>query len=492
MRRFRQVHLFAALLASSAFAAVALGCEDSETGGAINLPPPVGIDSGSQPPIPNPDGGDPSLPDVEQPKSGLTVTVVRASKPAANVRVLSHDAAGATTADQKTGVDGKVTFPLGAAPSQITVVARVPSTPPQQGDSIAFVTYVGVADGDTLFVDDSMGRFENAPQYAKVSATLPGAGPGGAFNYNAQVTKDCNAFTETPTSPLEVNLIPRCVRTKTNILGTAAGGNAPSWAWLKGQTPPAKDGTLNATLGPWTAGTTFTIKAANIPNGATTGYTFIAIADDSPFTFSFLSETGNLADPGGVVFQVPPAGFADALQASVYAEIRGTDPEYAFLGLVQRVAPTTAESTFDLAQMLPKITNYVVSLPTQYKPEATWSSTTPLDGVSDGGYVRFNWTSMVGPDAFVRGSWTFVIPPNATSVKAPTLPADIAMLGPPSLDGLDFVVAFAESALLPGYRELKALPVYPAELGRVGDLYEPIPLPGSVRVTATRQLLPSD
>ena len=397
---------------------------------------------------------------------GVTVTVVSGTTPIAGARVVFHDAAGAVTGEQQTDALGKVS--VATAPSQVTVI--VLDEPPAFSSGGRLVTYTDVADGDTLVVDAS--EPESEQPVALFEVTLPGVYDGAA-NYVVR-TGNCTAQ-GAPDEPLALVLTRPCVRTPTSVLAVAedANGRAVAYAFKKGNTPPASDPndpkSVPVTVpGPWVPSGSVQLTATNLPPGSSTEVALFTVSEQSAF---FSSYPTTILEEGPVEFPVP-TGFPDAVQAYAAAHLeRGT---LAFL----RRAPVAPAIPFDFVQALPRITSATVT-PTPKRPEVSWTSAAPLTG-SDGGFVSVRWSVQLDPDTSARFSWTFVVPSNATSVKAPELPAALASVAPG--DELDTEqVAFIESDSLPSFAALKAVP-FRHHL-RTGSPFEPsVPLAANANV----------
>lgn len=419
-----------------------LACEDSSSssGAPFSLDAGPGFDAGT---TPSPEAGmDAFVPPMAE---GITVTVLDGTKPSSDVRVLFHDAAGAVIGDQKTDAAGRVT--AATAPSMVTVLSRDVNGAGALGSPI---TYLGVADGDKLVVVIPSSPAA-APVVGKYSVTLQPFD--GVTSFGVSVMgNSCAAFTSNLAEPLLVNLFEPCLATQNAVL--AVGNDATNallgFGFTKTAARPAANATVSLSLG-LTAPTTSTkITVANPGSVTGTNATLHAIANGASFRLGF--ESGSLSE-GGLSFPTP-SGFADAYQAS--ARQRSPSAAGSSEQFLVRREPATANGTlaFDFANALPALTINDTALvqTTPGRPDITVGSTAPLTA-ADGGVVKISWSV-----SFTTVSWAFVVPPSVTSFKAPALPADAVAFAPTAGARIQNVTYF-EASQLPGYKEVKALPV---------------------------------
>ena len=74
------------------------------------------------------------------------------------------------------------------------------------------------------------------------------------------------------------------------------------------------------------------------------------------------------------------------------------------------------------------------------------------------------------------------IKPSTTTIRLPALPADATTFVPADNVSIDEVI-FLEATQVPGFKELKRLPIQPNFGLDLVDTQKPLPLPGTVRVT---------
>ncbi|MBS2019707.1 MAG: hypothetical protein JST00_42990 [Deltaproteobacteria bacterium] len=473
MRTMRALLPASVVLTLASTPLLAVGCSDSDSGGST--PPPV-----ATVPTSTPDGGEPpdatatdSSTDSGTGATGVTVTTVRYGKPVPNVRVIFHDSAGKPIADLKTDASGKLA--AATAPAQVTVIGRGDDA----SQAAMLVTYTAVAAGDNLVVDLQPAETLSPPR-GRFSTTVPLNMD--VFAHRADVTRFCRGGGPFPlTDPSIVNLKELCLGAKNTILveGRSDVGETVAYTWKKGLSAPSAGQTENVTVDePWSTGQVFALQAINAPAvGAVSGRT-IVISDGASFAIrSNPLSLGGVTALGGEPRRVPPVAFAPTVQAAVFAEIDKDAVSPKTVGVLKR-EPLGASMVLDLATALPQLLTANASGGSAGL-KASWTSAAPLTG-SDGGWVKLLFYVSPDPDRSVYYDWTFVVPPSATSVSAPTLPADAAVEYPPAVA---VKIAFAESTLLPSYKELKSVPVFPSRLTPTIDLGEPLPADGTVRFT---------
>ena len=456
-----------ALLAPVLLAAAA--CESSSSPGANAVPdagPAFETDS-STPPVQLPEGGADG-PITPPPLQGVTVTVTVNGVGKADVRVLGHDAAGTLNGDKKTDATGKASFAL--APSMITVLSGA-------SPNVTPVTFMAVADGDKLAVaGKTPSAIGNQIPYAQRTATFtadPITTKGNGFLVT--VGGSCTGSGSLVDVPVTVNLYQSCLGPKNSLL-TAVTNNGTLTAYGFAKDLVIATGSTGP-VGPLTfaAPGTTTLTATNVPPQTGAFSQLMAIANGAAFD---VQNQGGTLDAGGVAFSTA-TGFAEAYQPAVsIASFTGTAT--AFKGLVRReptAAPATATLAFDLSTTLPFIST--AALVSSSRPDVTFAADAPLTS-TDGGVARIRWSTSVA--ASDGGEWIFVLPPTATGFKVPALPGDASGFVPAGTITLADVTYF-ESSSLPGYAELKALPIQPAVgLDLIGST-RPLPVAGTLKVT---------
>jgi hypothetical protein len=441
-------------------------CDDSSSSTAAAFTPEggAGFEAGTSP-VPEA-GTDAPLPPVGQ---GITVTVLDGTKPFANVRVLFHDATGAVIGDQKTDATGKVAS--ATAPSMVTVLANELT---RAGALASPVTYMGVADGDKLLVVVPGAVDPTPPAVGKYSVTLPAVD--GATTYAALVPDtDCAASANDTSAALEIVLFDRCLGAQNSVLASAYDAVALGYGFSKNVAKPAAGATTDLGLIPLVAPGTTTVTATNLPAEDPNNFRveLIAFANTSSYKLGFSSGT---LQTGGVLYQ-SPTGFADAYQVGLEHRIAAAsgDSRQFIARREPTTAPATATLSLDLANALPGITNTTVGQTEVARPDISVISTSPLSS-ADAGVVRITWSVQ-----FTQASWTFVVPPTMTTFKAPAMPADATIFQPTSGAHFDSVTYF-EASQLPGYKEVKALPMSTGFFGPY-FLAKPLPAAGTVRVS---------
>jgi hypothetical protein len=133
----------------------------------------------------------------------------------------------------------------------------------------------------------------------------------------------------------------------------------------------------------------------------------------------------------------------------------------------------------DFNTALPAISNVVINQATPGRPDVAITSKDPLT-VADGAVVTLEWFP---PGLDFRSTWTFVVPSTSTTFKAPAVPADASSFVPPTLPSLGSVIFF-EATQLPGYGDVKKLPVSTGSTPLdVLDNQRPLPANGTVRIS---------
>lgn len=463
MPRITVVALVLAVTAAPLFA-----CDDGNT----SQPPSFDIDAGDF------DTGTPQTPDAAAPVDsgvdatprGIIVNAIRGRQPMANVRVLFHDAQGAVIGDQRTDATGRTT--RAEAPSMVTVITE------NGVNGMRLLTYLGVEDGDVLTArialveDAALGQF---------NVSYPAHD--GSVGYDISAADTCSNWrTET------LGILPMysdCVgATAAHVLVRAeSGGGVHHYSFAKGLTAPAGGAEVNVpTLPAFTASLPITLSATGIPVDSTIYSGTLAVLDGLPYFTGF--SDGSLTE-GGETWAFPN-GFADAIQT--YALTFSYEAEEPFGQAVVRrdAAPTAATSVaFDWATALPRLTSFTAtpSAATPQRPTIAVGPATATTGI-DGGYLQFEWgVTPEGTEDMVYPQWTFVVPPGTTSLQPPVLPPDFTQAPTATSELWTIDAAFVEATHLPGYAQLKTLPV-PVSGYVMNDLIRrPLPANGVLRLS---------
>jgi hypothetical protein len=448
-----------------------VACEDSgsSSGGAFNPEAGPGFDAGSPEAGPTPDAAvDSFVP--PQPK-GVTVTVLDGTAAKKDVRVILHDATGAVTGEKLTDAAGKAT--LATAPSAITVLATRSSAAPSP------VTFFSVADGDNLVVtvptvipeEPTIGNYSvsfdaaSAPNTSTLTVT---AGAGCANGGN-----DVNV-------PVVVGLFSGCVLPLNAVFAEAraATGVLNGFAFKKGVAKPALNATTNVGPLAFAAAGSTKLTASSRPANSSLSASLSAVANGAAF---FAGNGSGALDDGGMTFATA-TGFAEAYQSFVHARSTaiGVNSETAFVRREATTAPASVTlPNFDFANALPLIGNAAAASATAGRPDITLTSAAPLTP-ADGGAVVLTWVTSTNATA----EWTFVLPSSAAATfKAPALPADATAFVPTANVSVSSAVLF-EATQLPGYTEVKTLPITAGSGFALIDSSRPLPIDGTLRLTA--------
>jgi len=441
---------FIALLAP--FALLAFGCEEdpSSSPGGFQLPEGG---SGFEIPDSSTPTPDSSTPDAPAP-SGVTVTVVRQGAPQTDVRVIFHDATGAVTGD----------FTQPVAPSMVTVLA------PYFGDELSPLTYLAVAEGDTLTVELGRAAGTESPPIGEYSVTF-GQGFDTAQDYRVQAGPNCNSFGPAD-GTFVVTVYPECVGAQGVVLASASGRDEMplAFSFAKNLAKPMGGATITVPALPaFVAAGSLTVSAANMPLGEHAWPSTVAIVDGRAFELGF--GANDLAE-SPATFRVP-VGFADAHQVDV-----GTYSNDSSRAIIKREPATVGNITLDFATLLPTLGDTNIVADDLKRPKVTWSPSASLNG-TDGGIVSLRW---YGSSGF---QWRFVVPPGTTEVTAPALPGDLSI--PPSTEAdvaLDDL-AFVEATFLADYKGFKSLPMPTNANLSLLSTDAPLPVNGTVRTVRT-------
>jgi hypothetical protein len=412
------------------------------------------------------------LADTSVSPKGVTVTVRTGAAPQVGVRVLGHDAAGAITSDALTDATGTVS--LATAPSMVTVLATQYASP-------AAVSFVAVADGDTLLV---VSPADPSPPAGAYSVSLT---PGGLItDVNAFIlhTGNANANCDTgggaPNGVIQFAVTAGCVAAKNALLVTAANaGGTVAFAFAKDLVGPA--GTATLPVGPlaFTAPGTTTVTASNVPDAGRPGVDLYAIASGQT---ARLASTGGALDGAGATF-ASPTGYADAYQTVVATTLFGVGGS-SYTQLVRREA-TTAPAAATLANLdfsaaLPAIDLPTLTRTTPERPEVTLAPSPALAG-ADAALIRLNYYSAT---TATNCWWTFVVPASTTAFKVPELPVDATLAPFVPRDPNVYVndVVYFDASQLPDYQAAKKIPVAPHLGADLTDTARPLPAAGTLRV----------
>jgi hypothetical protein len=412
-----------------------------------------------------------AAPDAPPVPIGVLLTVLEVGLPKPDVRVLFHDATGAVIGESKTDATGVAR--VATAPAMVTVLT---SRSVVGGLLVpAQVTFLAVADGDKLTVTlPDPGPALVLLGHYQVSFAGPAAG---ATNYDVGVSDACISSAQAVTAPVTVDLYPNCIAAKNAVLarGLDLTGAVVGFASAKGIATPAANATSNVGALAFAAPFITTLHATNIPATATPeAQTLYSLVAEQPYYESI--PTGTIASVGGVT-RATAAGFADAYQS--YVSMRSVADIFSSSGFVRREAPSASPPVFDFATALPFVTGATVT--GIGRPDVTVATAAPVTG-TDGGALLLVWT-----DATTNrdDTWTFIVPASGTSFKVPALPADAAAFVPTAGAFIDDVT-FIEATQLPGYKELKSVPVNPTLVEPIQVITQPnVPLPaaGTVRFT---------
>jgi hypothetical protein len=436
-----------------------------------------------------PDGAvipDGAVPDADAEAIVLPVTVIVTAnlKPEAGVVVVWHDANGAVLSTTTTDATGKAVS-TGATPAMASALLGS-----EQGDT-QVVTWTGVAAGDILRTNDITGN--NTGSVSSYSVTVPAPAPNvtGAVDWTAR-TGECYSGTANDFGVAQdVALYPDCATSPGAVLAYSHDDTFTTingFSFMKNLFPVTDGGTVNATTGAWAPPATANLTVANLPAGQPVQGFLAEIAS----SVSFRNQDGPNVDSTTLpaTFHIA-TGFADAMQFG----IRYTPTSASFastLVIGKRTAPSTSLAV-DFADALPTLTDATLDSTDGVRPTLSWTSASPLTG-TDGGSASITWY-VSGTEA--NHGWTVIVGPNATNARLPALPTTAAAWAPPDPDaGITTFdaprVIFAESDLLPSYKELRAIAGFVIPLATfTGDPLTSAALPtnGKLRLTEY-QLLP--
>ena len=345
----------------------------------------------------------------------------------------------------------------------------------QNSGGVDPLTIAGVADGDNLVVDVTDPDLAIPTAAGSFTVAFGPAFPA-ATDYGVRIG-NCSSSTVDPAIPLIVNVTSDCVSNQNAILATAlSAGTELAYGFVKNAAKPAVGGTVNVGPVNFAAAGVTKLTASNAALSASSYGELYAIANGISFS---ATSTGGALDSGGTAFGTA-TGFADAYQSMVIEQ------EYLNLAtharmFVRRDATTAPASAtlpnFDFTSALPSITDAALTKPTVARPEIAITSAAPLTN-ADGAVAVVHWFVQATEGS---GRWTFILPPSTTSFKVPALPADVAQLAPEDSATIG-EVAFLEASQVPGYKELKTIPMSAAGLALL-EPWRPLPAAGTVRIT---------
>jgi hypothetical protein len=450
-----------------------LACEDSSgsSSGATFNPEAGTFEAGPSPEAgPLPEAGTDSSPPAPL---GVTVTVTDDALPKSNVRVILQDAAGLVTGEKATDATGKVTLPT--APSMVTVLVAHGTG---IGATVSPVSFVGVADGDKLVVAATADVVVDPPILGSYSVSfVSGAFSANASPFNVTTGGGCFGNSQIVDTPAPVSLSASCLFSKNALLvESLTAGVLTGFGFVKDVGKPPAAGVLSVGPVAFAAPGTTTLAATNVP--ATNVYvsqSLYAIANGATFPMSYASAT---VDGSGRIYQTP-TGFAEAYQSEIsFEETNASSTSTRSFVRREPVPAGNVLTSVDYASALPRITDVPLTMATAARPEIVVTSAAPL-GTADGGVATFHWSN---PVTQTTGSWTVVFPASTTTIKLPALPADAATFEPAGDVAIDELV-FLEATQLPGYKELKLLPIQPNFGVALVDARTALPLAGTVRVS---------
>ena len=463
MRRAALVFGPFTLLAGAIFA-----CEDDPSGAGG---PPFLLDGstpafdGGQQPFdsggPNPEAS----PDAPSGPPSVTVTVTGRTGPAANVRVVFHDASGAVLETKLTDANGKAKS-TGALPAMASALMAV-------GSQHEIMTWTGLEDGDDLVVREP-DTYESEERIGTYQVTLPGPfDDTGTTRYDLRVG-DCSGSWQGE-GPATVSLYRFCVPgDKSSVLVRALDPNYQiiGQSFKKANPVPTDGGTVDVVTSAWAPPSTVTVTATNTPVDQSIDVDLLEIADGYGYADGFSHSLEN----GSAIFHTAN-GFAEALQSTLYF-YGGSSRQM----ITKRVAagPTIE---FDASQVLPLLETAEISGTDSRRPVISWTGNT---AGTDGGLVRVDFFGAEGGNYH----WTFVVPPGSTSVTAPAMPAEADSFLPPATDAGPEAfqwpeLVFVEADVIPTYKEFRRMQGALAPAGTSFAFSVPtLPLNGTYRTTS--------
>ena len=402
------------LLAAIAIAACSAGpAETAPLPEGVEAPRDAGSPTEAKP-VDGPDGAttDPprdASPDGAPRPNYVSVKVLHARRPLAEVSVVFHDAAGEILEVVKTDITG---------------IARSASPGPAMASALVgdagnrhIVTWTGLVMGDELVTEDySALRDERRYQtsvgkYAVTVTPVPGS-----FDYATFVGPCIGAGNGTV--PIVLDVRTQCEGPTNTIVARVtdpANGTKRLYSWKKNLQPPPFAGIVPVTMAPFSAGETVRVDLVGKAEGQSAIASVIDFAG-TQLQFGPIHLLYNANTTGSLDMA---AGFADARQVNVLATGPANDGTYR--SIVVRGLPRTA-NTVDLAELPPRITSGTVSTTDLARFELAWSSASPWP-TADGTMVRVRYAD---PKVDEHYAWTFVTPPSVQRVRAPKMPSTAA------------------------------------------------------------------
>jgi len=315
---------------------------------------------------------------------------------------------------------------------------------------------------------------------------MPASPPLGTLRYGAQAG-DCQSGL-IGQSPATVFLQARCqAKGSAPVVAYAydEASNKSAWAFEKGNAISGDAGAAPVSgLGAWsTTFGTLGFNLTNAPAGAgSVNVSNAEIAGGVPLhSTDFAAATEGTAT--GKLVTLP--GYAETSQPQVDVQLSSQNVLSVAL-LSKGIMPPADGATlsFDLAQLLPQLTDGTADLTDAAHPKITWTSSAPFTG-ADGGFARIAWSATTDA-GFQDDGWTFIFPATTTSVQGPQMPASLADWVPPTGTSVFApVVAVVEEDDIPSYESF--LGKYPllSTIGTNGSyIYAPL-LPVGVTLRAT-------
>jgi hypothetical protein len=417
----------------------------------------------------------------------VTVVVTSALGPEQGVSVVFQDAFNQIIATVTTDATGRASafVPVG---SEITAYMGNVAAP-------RLVTIEGVVPGDVLGVydtssDGNLGTFtvDLAPDAAAPPGTSALYGYAGdcSFSGTGSVASlqsgDCVSQGKFPVVLFADGT-------------TDAGYGRLAYTYSKGN-PVATDGGNTSVVmpGPWyTALGSQTITATNVDAGVGMlgPYGWTGVADEITGGVPTPSSTNiDFTADASVGVELHP-GFADSLQAELnFIQYSGATNSQSVTAIVTNPAGDAGTTTFDMGQVLPLIDQVSFAKPSRV---LTWGSEAGTLPVGDGVLASLEWGDTTDAGVTVQGTWTIVAPPGVRTVTLPAAPPALATLAPSSTASFYTpTVAIVDADFIAGYDQLRvqagALPLSKNLVqGRYGNQSPPLPVDGTLRLTAITQ-----
>ncbi len=422
-----------------------------------------------------PDG---ALADAAQPEAGprpVKVIVLKGGVPEPAVNVVFQDANGAVVEAKATGIDGSASRVVD--PGTMVTVAL------GSGAARQLVTVIAVQPGDVLTaLDDPAETFGSDA----VSVDLPTNPPDGGTLYYQAHSGACRSPLS-PSSPIAYAISPPdCEHAgKFPVLAIATDANAlvTGFSFKKGNAIGADGGTAQVTgLSAWANVGSVNVTATNAGTQlASLGYSEIANGVALTTQASVMPAAGTATATTATY-----PGYADAVQFEAGRFTAATGAYLSIAMIAKRTAPPATAQSFDLAQLLPAMTNVVADTSVTARPAVTLTVAGTVTG-ADGLAVQMSWSASSVDAGRTTGQWIIVAPPTTTTVKAPAMPAALSAWLPPSGAAFDSPAAMiVDSDRIPGYDQLRtALATFPrpTTISPFGVAIPPLPSDGTLRVS---------